>query len=312
MTEPLQTDKHSIAHRMAAIEPFRVMEIQEHANRLERAGRSIIHMEIGQPDFGAPSQVLNAATEAIHNRSLGYTGALGITELRKAIAHFYSQSFGATIPWERIVITAGASGALLLALGTLINAGDEVLMADPCYPCNRHFVRLFDGVPVAIPATGQQNYQLTLYDIQQHWTPKTRGVLIASPSNLAGTVIPADELGKIITWVRGHGGFVIVDEIYQSLVYEIAPETALSLSQDIHVVNSFSKYFGMTGWRLGWMVAPEHSIRDIEKLSQNPFICPSAPAQYAALAAFNVDTLSVLEERRLELQRRRDFLLPAL
>jgi len=306
---PSQT---ALAHRNAAIDPFRVMEIQEHAHRLELAGRSIIHMEIGQPDFGAPPQVLRAAVEAIQGLLLGYTGALGITELRQALSAFYEQKFGVAVPWQRIAITAGASGALLLTLGALVNAGDEVLMSDPCYPCNRNFVRLFDGIPVSVPAGPRQNYQLTLDDVKQHWTSKSRGVLVTSPSNPTGTIINTRELNEIASWVSQHGGFLIVDEIYQSLVYEIEPVTALSLSPDIYVINSFSKYFGMTGWRLGWLVAPERSMRDIEKLAQNVFICPSAPAQYAALAAFSTDTLAILEDRRLELQRRRDFLLPAL
>lgn len=312
MTELPHSRQISLAHRIAAIDPFRVMEIQERAHQLELAGRSIIHMEIGQPDFGAPPQVLRAAVEAIHERPLGYTSALGITELRQALSTFYEQRFCIAVPWQRIIITAGASGALLLTLGALVNAGDEVLMSDPCYPCNRHFVQLFDGIPVSIPADARQNYQLTLHDVTRHWTSKTRGVIVASPSNPTGTIIPASELRAIASWVSQHGGFLIVDEIYQSLVYEIAPETSLALSPDIYVINSFSKYFGMTGWRLGWMVAPEQSVRDIEKLAQNLFICPSAPAQYAALAAFRPDTLTILEDRRLELQRRRDFLLPAL
>ena len=316
MTESPHSCQTSLARRITAIEPFHVMEIQEQAHRLELAGRSIIHMEIGQPDFGAPPQVLRAAAEAIHGRPLGYTSALGITELRQALSAFYEQKFGVVVPWQRIIITAGASGALLLTLGALVNAGDEVLMSDPCYPCNRHFVRLFDGTPVSIPADARQNYQLTLDDVKRHWTPKTRGVLVASPSNPTGTVIPQNELSAIASWVSRHNGFLIVDEIYQNLVYEIAAETSLSLSPDIYVINSFSKYFGMTGWRLGWVVAPEQSVRDIEKLAQNVFICPSvcpsAPAQYAALAAFSAEALSILEDRRLELQRRRDFLLPAL
>lgn len=312
MTQFSHPRQNALALRAASIEPFRVMEIQEHARQLELAGRSIIHMEIGQPDFGAPPQVLRAAVEAIHGQRLGYTGALGIIELRQALSAFYEQKFGVAVPWQRIAITAGASGALLLILGALVNAGDEILMPDPCYPCNRNFVRLFDGIPVSIPVGPRQNYQLTLDDVRRHWTPKSRGVIVASPSNPTGTIIAAGELNAIATWVGQHDGFLIVDEIYQNLVYDIEPETALSLSPDIYVINSFSKYFGMTGWRLGWLVAQEPSMRVIETLAQNVLICPSAPAQYAALAAFGAETLSILEERRLELQRRRDFLLPAL
>jgi len=185
-------------------------------------------MEIGQPDFGAPPQVLSAAVETIHGQPLGYTSALGITELRQALSGLYKQKFGIAVPWQRIIITAGASGALLLTLGTLVNVGDEVLISYPCYPCNRHFVRLFDGIPVSTPAGSRQNYQLTLDDVKRHWTLKTRGVLVASPYNPSGTIIPQGELGAIASWISRHDGFLIVDEIYQNLVYEIIPETSLS------------------------------------------------------------------------------------
>ncbi len=297
---------------MADIEPFHVMDVQDRADELEAKGRRIIHMEIGQPDFPAPPPVAEAAIEAIRRRRLGYTASIGIPELRRAISDYYRDRLGVAVPPSRIVVTAGASGAFLLVLGALANPGDEVLLPDPCYPCNRHFVRLFEGRPHAIPVDESRHYQLTDADVRASWGRATRGVLIASPSNPTGTMIPREELRAIIESVRRAGGFVVVDEIYQGLVYDGEASTALELADDVFVINSFSKYFNMTGWRLGWIVAPETHVREIEKLAQNAFICPSAPAQYAALAAFRADTLGVLEERRREFQRRRDYMVPAL
>jgi aspartate/methionine/tyrosine aminotransferase len=301
-----------LAARMAGIDPFRVMDVQRRAFELEAKGRRIVHMEIGQPDFAAPSQVAAAAVEAIQTRRLGYTESLGIPELRGAISDYYRRRMNVAVPPSRIVVTAGASGGFVLVLGALVNPGDEILMADPGYPCNRHFVRLFDALPRMIPVDETQNYQPTGASVGAHWGPATRGVLIASPSNPAGSAIPGEELGAIVDTARRNHGFVIVDEIYQGLTYESGPSTALELADDIFVVNSFSKYFNMTGWRLGWIVVPETHVRGIEKLAQNVFICPSAPAQYGALAAFRPETLAVLEDRRLEFKRRRDYLVPAL
>ena len=297
---------------MADIEPFHVMDVQNRAHELEAAGRRIVHMEIGQPDFAAPPLVADAAIEAIRTRRLGYTDSVGLPQLRQAISDYYREHLHASVPPSRIVITAGASGAFLLALGALVDPGDEVLMPDPCYPCNRHFVRLFEGRPRAISVDENRRYQLTATDVRSNWGDATRGVLLASPSNPTGTSIPREEMRAIVETVRALGGFVVVDEIYQGLVYDGAPSTALDFADDVFVVNSFSKYFCMTGWRLGWIVAPESHVREIVKLAQNAFICASAPAQYAALAAFHPDTLAVLERRREEFKRRRDFMVPAL
>jgi aspartate/methionine/tyrosine aminotransferase len=301
-----------LAARMADIEAFHVMDVQNRAHELEAAGRRVVHMEIGQPDFAAPPLVAEAAIEAIRQRRLGYTASIGIPELRQAISDHYLERLGVTVPSSRIIVTAGASGAFLLTLGALVNPGDEVLMPDPCYPCNRHFVRLLEGRPRAVPVDDKQHYQLSHADIGSHWSRATRGVLLASPSNPTGTMIPREELRAIVASVRGAGGFVVMDEIYQGLVYDGEASTVLELADDVFVVNSFSKYFNMTGWRLGWIVAPEAYVREIEKLAQNAFICPSAPAQYAALAAFRPETLAVLEGRRREFRRRRDYMVPAL
>lgn len=301
-----------LASRMSHIAPFEVMEIQTAARELERQGKDVIHMEIGEPDFTTPQPIVNAAIAALQTKPMFYTSALGIQPLREAIAAFYASKYGLSVSPERIIVTAGSSAALLLACGVLLNAGDEVLMADPGYPCNRHFVRAMEGVPCTIPVGPEHNYQLTAGHIRAHWNERGAAALVASPSNPTGTLIAHDELQRIHGEVATRGGMLIVDEIYQGLTYDVAPATALSISDDLFVVNSFSKYFQMTGWRLGWLVVPAAYVRDVEKLAQNLFISASTPAQHAALAAFRPDTLAILERRRAEFQVRRDFLIPAL
>jgi aspartate/methionine/tyrosine aminotransferase len=298
---------------MAAIEPFHVMEIGRRAAELEAAGRRIVHMEIGQPDFAAPPPVIEAAVAALRSQPLGYTAALGLPALREAIARFYADRHGLDVPPERIAITAGASGALMIALGALVDPGDEWLMPDPCYPCNRHFVRLFEGVARVVPAGAERHYQLDLEAVVRNWGPRTRGILLASPANPTGAIVPRDSLAAIVGEVRRRGGHTLVDEIYLGLTYDGGHQaSALELGADLFVVNSFSKYFSMTGWRLGWLVAPAEYVAEMERLAQNAFICVSAPAQYAAIAAFGPASLEILEERRAEFRRRRDFLVPAL
>lgn len=297
---------------MAQIAPFHVMEILTRAQELQAQGRDIVHMEVGEPDFPTPEPVLAAATEFLRGGHVPYTPALGIPALRRAIADFYRQRYGLDLDPRRVIVTAGASGALLLALGVLVDPGDEILLADPGYPCNRHFVRVFEGLPRALPVFAETDYQPTAEQAAVAWSPHTRGVLVASPANPTGTLIPPATLRELHELARSRGGALIVDEIYHGLSYGCAPDTALRLGADVFVVNSFSKYFGMTGWRLGWLVAPERFVRDIERLAQNLFISPSTPAQHAALAAFAPPTLAILEARRTEFQARRDLLLPAL
>jgi aspartate/methionine/tyrosine aminotransferase len=301
-----------LAARMSDIQPFRVMEVGRRAAQLEASGRHIVHMEIGQPDFAAPGPVIEAAVAALRRDPMGYTDALGIPALRAAISRFYADRFGVEVPAERIMVTAGASGAFLLAMGALVDPGDEVLLPDPSYPCNRHFVRMFEGRARMIPVGPESAYQLTASHVADHWGPRTRGVMIASPSNPTGTMVAPDELAAIVRVVRSRGGWVLVDEIYHGLVYGTPESTALELDDTLFVVNSFSKYFNMTGWRLGWLVAPPEAVAQMERLAQNAFICVSAPAQHAALAAFAPETLAILEERRREFERRRDFIVPAL
>ncbi|ARF86265.1 pyridoxal phosphate-dependent aminotransferase [Burkholderia cenocepacia] len=302
----------TLATRVDAIQPFHVMELMKEAQRLESLGRDVIHMGIGEPDFTAPEPVVEAAAAALRRGVTQYTSALGIAPLREAIAAHYAHAYGLTVGPERIVVTAGASAALLLACLALVGRDDEVLMPDPSYPCNRHFVAAAEGRPVLVPSGPDARFQLTEHDVRTHWNDRTRGVLLASPSNPTGTSLEPDELKRIVEAVRARGGFTIVDEIYQGLSYDAAPVSALSFGDDVITVNSFSKYFSMTGWRLGWLVVPPALVGTFEKLSQNLFICPSALAQHAALACFEPATLDIYETRRLEFKRRRDFIAPAL
>lgn len=300
------------ASRLAQIAPFHVMELLARAKTLEAQGRDIIHMEVGEPDFPTPEPIIAAAQAHLATGRVFYTPALGLPELRQAIADFYGTRYGVSVPASRIVVTAGASGALLLALACLCEPGSEWLLTDPAYPCNAHFLRSFEGVPVGIPVHARNNFQPTLADLKEHWNERTAGALLASPANPTGTLIDDEVLKGIAGFVRQQGGQLIADEIYHGLTYEGGASTALQFGDDIFVVQSFSKYFNMTGWRLGWLVVPERFARDVEKLAQNLFIAASTPAQYAALAAFAPHTIALLESRRDELRRRRDFLLPEL
>jgi len=282
------------------------------AQALEAAGRAIIHMEVGEPDFPTAEPIRRAGHQALQEGRTRYTAAVGIPELRQAIAGYYRSRDGITVPPGRILVTPGASGALLLATAVLVNAGDQVLLADPGYPCNRHFVALLDGEPVGIPVGPDTGYQLTPELVARHWGERTVAVLLASPANPTGALIPPHQLAEIIAIAERRGGRVIMDEIYQGLVYGDPVVSALTLSDQHFVINSFSKYFGMTGWRLGWLVAPEGYGREAEKLAQNLFLAPSTLAQYAALAAFTPEATAIFESRRRELQARRDYLLAQL
>ncbi|KAF3996116.1 pyridoxal phosphate-dependent aminotransferase [Glaciimonas immobilis] len=302
----------SLASRLDNIAPFHVMELAKMATALEHQGRDIIHMGIGEPDFTAPPLVVEAATAAMQAGKMQYTSATGLLALRIAISEHYQQVYGLNIAPSRIVITAGASAALLLACAALVEKGSEVLMPDPSYPCNRHFVAAFDGTAKMIPSGPAERFQLSDAAVRANWGEATRGVLLASPSNPTGTSILTSELEKIVATVRAYQGFTIVDEIYQGLTYDAAPFSALSLGDDIIVINSFSKYFNMTGWRLGWLVLPEALVAPIEKLAQNLFICASSIAQHAAIACFAPASIAIYEARKAEFKERRDFLVPAL
>ncbi len=305
------------ASRLEHIEPFYVMECAKAASELARspacADRPMIFLNIGEPDFTAPPLVLQAAERALRAGRTQYTHATGLDALRERISAWYGQRFGLDIAPSRIVVTAGASAALQLACLALVERGDEVLMPDPSYPCNRHFVAAADGVPVLLPCGPQQRFQLDAAGVEAAWGERTRGVLLASPSNPTGTSIDPAEMGRIVEAVRARGGFTIVDEIYLGLSYdERYGHSALVHGEDVISINSFSKYFSMTGWRLGWMVLPESLVPAVEKLAQNLFICASAIAQQAALACFEPESIAEYERRRAEFKARRDFVVSAL
>lgn len=301
-----------VAERMGRIAPFYVMDLLARARALEAAGRTIIHMEIGEPDFDTPAPVVAAGQRALAAGQTHYTPALGLPPLRESIANYYREHYATDIDGSRVVVTPGSSGALQLVMSVLINPGDSVLLADPGYPCNRHFVELVEGQPVAIPVGPETGYQLTAELVESAWRSDTRAVMIASPSNPTGTLIEDEEMQRLLQTVRRLGGVLIVDEIYQGLVYGEAGGTALRFADDLFVINSFSKYFGMTGWRLGWLVAPTGFLDALDRLAQNIFLSAPTLSQYAALSAFTPETLGILQERRQAFESRRDFLLPAL
>ena len=306
-----------ISSRAQRIEPFYVMEVAKAAAALAaevaHTDSPMIFLNIGEPDFTAPPLVQEAATQCVQDGATKYTQATGMLALRERISAWYLQRFNTVVPASRIVVTAGASAALQLACLALIESGDEILMPDPSYPCNRHFVSAADGVAVLIPTTAAERFQLSADKVQAAWGDKTRGVLLASPSNPTGSSIHPDELRRIHAVVKARGGITMVDEIYLGLSYdEQYGQTALALGDDIISINSFSKYFNMTGWRLGWMVVPESLVPVIERLAQNLFICPSTISQYAALACFEAESIAEYEHRRAEFKARRDYFIPEL
>ncbi len=306
-----------ISDRAQRIEPFYVMEVAKAASALARkvahTDQPMVFLNIGEPDFTAAPLVIAAAEKAIKDGHTQYTQATGLPQLRERISAWYASRFGVAVPASRIVVTAGASAALHLACLALVNEGDEFLMPDPSYPCNRHFVSASQGTPVLIPTGAADRFQLTAEKVRAAWGPRTRGVVLASPSNPTGTSIDPNELRQIHELVQLHGGVTLVDEIYLGLSFDSRyGQTALAIHDDIISINSFSKYFNMTGWRLGWMVVPEVLVPAIERLAQNLFICPSTIAQHAALACFEDASLQEFEHRRAEFKARRDFFIPAL
>ena len=310
-----------LASRLAHIDPFWVMECAKAADAIARSpecdpaqgGEPMVYLNIGEPDFGAAPLVQQAAQRCLQDGLTQYTHATGLPALRQRIAAWYGTRFGVDVAPERIVVTAGASAALQLICLALFEPGDEVLMPDPSYPCNRHFVAAAGGTARLLPGSAAARFQLDAASVAANWTPATRGVLLASPSNPTGTSISHSEMAAIAQAVRQRGGVTIVDEIYLGLSYDEAyGHSALALGDDIISINSFSKYFGMTGWRLGWMVLPQELVAPVEKLAQNLYICPSTLAQRAALACFEPASIAEYESRRAEFRRRRDFIVPAL
>jgi aspartate/methionine/tyrosine aminotransferase len=298
--------------RTDTIRPFQVMRLLARARELEQQGRDIVHMEIGEPDFPTSEPVIKAAQAAIATGQMHYTPATGMPQLKQQIAQFYQQRYAVKVDPKRIVITPGASGALLLAIAAVVEPGTKLLVSDPGYPCNRNFVRFLAGQTKSIPVGADTAYQITVDHLKTHWDATTVGVVLASPSNPTGTLIGAEQLQAIIEFVRQKNGVIFMDEIYHGLVYAQSVDTILKYTDTAFVINSFSKYFGMTGWRIGWLVAPEQYLTAIDNFAQNIFLAAPTPSQHAALAAFAPENIAILEARRTEFQQRRDYLLPAL
>ncbi|TFH85728.1 aminotransferase class I/II-fold pyridoxal phosphate-dependent enzyme [Billgrantia azerbaijanica] len=298
--------------RVARVAPFRVMSLLEIAQAREAAGHDVIHLEVGEPDFPTPEPVVAAGQAALAAGQTRYTPAAGLPALREAIAGHYAEHFGVTVDPARILVTPGASGALLLASQLLVGAGDRVLMADPNYPCNRHFMALAGAEVDTVVVDAASGWQLDAERVARHWRKSTRLAMLATPSNPTGHMLAAPQLAAVAETVAARGGELLVDEIYQGLCYDLAPLSAAAITPDAFVVNSFSKYFGMTGWRLGWLLAPEGAVEPLTRLAQNVFLAAPTPAQHAALAAFTPECRELLEARRAELGRRRDALLAGL
>ncbi|PRY64355.1 aspartate/methionine/tyrosine aminotransferase [Vreelandella songnenensis] len=298
--------------RVSRVAPFRVMHLLEMAQAREAAGHDVIHLEVGEPDFPTPEPVIAAGQQALARGQTRYTPAAGLSALREAIAEHYAEHFNAEVDPSRILVTPGASGALLLASQLLVESGDRALMADPNYPCNRHFMALAGAEIDAVPVGRESGWQLDAALIERHWRDTTRLAMLASPSNPTGHTLSAGQLTEVLDAVARRAGEVIVDEIYQGLNYDDAPLSATSLSSDAFVVNSFSKYFGMTGWRLGWLVAPQRAVEPLTRLAQNVFLAATTPSQHAALAAFTPECRAILEQRRELLAKRRQVLLDGL
>jgi aspartate/methionine/tyrosine aminotransferase len=305
-----------ISQRAESIAPFYAMEFGKHAAELEAQGHDVVKLSLGEPDFGAPPAVVDALHDAMDQRPMSYTEALGMPALRRAIAAFHADRHGVDVDPARVVVTAGASGALVLAAAALVDQGDEVLIGDPSYPCNRQIMESFGARVKLVPTDAASRYQLDAESVRAHWTPDTRGVMVATPSNPTGTSVPGDELAALCAFARERDAWRIVDEIYLDLADHDErgrpPHSALAHDPDVFVINSFSKYFGMTGWRLGWCVVPEALVPALERLAQNYFLCASTPAQHAALACFTPESLKVCEERRAEFGRRRALVLAGL
>jgi aspartate/methionine/tyrosine aminotransferase len=307
------------ADRLNRIEPFRVMQLMERAKALEAEGHRVVHFEVGEPDFDTAEPIVAAGKRALDEGHTKYTQALGIPPLKARIARYYEDTAGVSIEPERIVITSGASGGLLLLTALLLNPDDELLMPDPGYPCNEVFVDVVGGIARRIDVEAANGFQVEGRSLIDAWGPRTRGVLIGSPANPTGAVLDRTRLSELVNLVHERQGAFLLDEIYQGLIYEgaggnmeVGYHTGLAIDDGIFVLNSFSKYFGMTGWRLGWMVVPLEQVDAVGRLAQNLFISPSSIAQYAALAAFDEDAMVIHEQRRQQFARRRDMLAAGL
>ncbi|WP_152600620.1 pyridoxal phosphate-dependent aminotransferase [Bifidobacterium biavatii] len=297
-------------------QPFRAMVFGEKADNMIASGIDVVKLSLGEPDFGAPPAVREAMREQYDGRPLPYTAAFGLPELRRAIADFYRTKHGVDVDPKRIVITSGGSAALLLATALTVDPGDEVIIADPSYPCNRELVRSFGGTVVDVPTSAATRFHLTPELVDGAWSEHTKAVMITSPSNPTGTTIEFDTLKAVCDLARERGAWRIVDETYLDLADREADgsevRSVLLADPDAIVCNSFSKFFGMTGWRLGWAVIPEYTIEAVDDLATNFYLCAHTPTQHAAVACFTPESLAVCEERRQELLARRRIVVDGL
>ena len=304
-------DRPIVAERISAIPPFHVMEIVRIAKDLEAQGIDVIHLEIGEPDFPATTSVIERAFKALESGQTRYTDARGTSQLRDALSTWYGTQ-GIFIPPERIQITVGASGGLLLAIASTTNPGNGVLIPDPAYPCNPRFVELVGGIVRWVQTDEKNHFQPTKNQLEMEALPTDRTLMLAHPSNPTGHAVPQDELREIIQWCEETKRHLIIDEIYQNLSFNDELKTSLNFSHHHFVVGSFSKYFNMTGWRIGWLVIPEYALEATQRLAQHLFICAPSLAQEAALACFEPSAMKIAEAQRRELKIRRDLLIPRL
>ena len=301
------------AKRIDNIQPFYVMDLLARARELQAQGREVIHLEVGEPDFTTPQPVIDAGQRALAEGKTHYTPALGLPELREALSRWYATRFDIDVPAGRIVITPGSSTGLQMLMSALVDPDDRVLLPDPGYPCNRNFVYLCDGEPVSLAVSAEHEWIPTPRQVADSWDSATSVMMVASPANPTGAVLSQPQLEALVQQIKTLDGYLIVDEIYQGLSYEAAPATALEFdAEHLFVVNSFSKYFGMTGWRLGWLVVPESFVPIMDKLAQNLYLSAPTISQYAALEALKPESVSILEQRRDAFRQRRDYLYPQL
>ena len=307
-TPSMSSERVADLGRLAKVNPFRVMTVMARAQQLESEGRRIVHMEVGEPDFSSAQPIIDAGKKALDDGLTQYTAASGLAELRECLSGYYKENYGVDVAANRILITPGASGGLSLLANLLVRAGDGVLLSDPAYPCVRNFIHMMSAQPQLIPVGIEQNFQPTVAQLDEYCTERTSGLWLASPSNPTGTILERSALGAACEWAASRQKHLLVDEIYHGLHYVDDLPSVLELDQSAFVVNSFSKYFGMTGWRLGWIVVPDEYVEMATILAQNMYISAYSISQYAALAAFTPEARLIFEERRDAFRLRRDFL----
>lgn len=300
-----------VTKRSKNIPPFTVMDVLESAQELEESGREITHLEIGQPDFPTPEVITQAATAALRAGRTTYTHSMGLIKLREAISLHYKENYGVKVNPENILITTGTSPALFLALSALVEKGDQVILTDPSYTCYKNTISFIGGKPVFVPIYDSEGYQINPERLKDAISEKTRAILINSPSNPTGTTLSKETLAQISTLSEKHGFYIISDEIYHGLVYKGKTVSALQVSDNAFIVNGFSKTYAMTGWRLGFLIAPKNFIRPLQKMQQNFFICASHFVQYGGIAALQ-KAAPYLEKMKAQYNKRRNYLIPEL